>query len=1290
MFTSHCLKNRIGRALASVVALSLLLNCVPSLAHWSIRYAQAGPQTKTLRTIELARTASLSEPTQSKAQVVQAYGQLELSFEANHGQTDSRVDFITHAPGATVYITPTEAVMVLSAADGSDPTSEGKLAADETLDAPPFRKKLVLRMKIEGGSATPEVHGLDELRGKVNYFIGNDPAKWRTNIPTFARVEYKDVYPGVDLLYYGSQRQLEYDFRLAPGTDAGQVALKFEGADALEVDAGGDLLIRTKLGTVRQLKPVVYQEVGGERREVLSGYALRGGGRVGFNLGNYDASKPLIIDPVLAYSTFLGGSGIEQGNDIAVDSTGNAYVTGVTSSHNFPTVTGFDNSSNGFEDVFITKINAAGSALIYSTYLGGSQIEVGGAIALDSAGSAYLTGVTFSTNFPTVNSIDNALAGSNDAFVAKLDASGSAIIYSTYLGGSDLDFGDAIDVDSAGNACVTGTTFSTDFPTAIPTDPVLSGLTDAFVTKFNASGSTLVYSTYFGGTNNESGTDITVDSAGSAYLALETSSPNLPTLSGAFDSNLDGSQDAFVAKLNGLGALIYGTYLGGSHSEFDVAIAVDSAGNAYLSGTTGSTDFPTANPIDNALSGSTDAFVTKLNTTGSELVYSTYLGGSGSEASNSIAVDSFGNLYVTGSTTSGNSFPTANSIQSTYGGMSDAFVTKLNAGGASLVFSTYLGGNLQDFGLGVAVDSAGNVYLAGTTQSPDFPTTPNPFQEVIASHFLEAFVAKIGEFSIAGRAIDLNAQPLPGVLLTMSGASSGVTQTDANGYFAFLNTLLNGNYVVVPAKNGVTFSPSSHGFSLSANREIVFVGSSTAPTPTPMANFAISGQVLNANGIGIDAVTVALGGSQARITTTDAAGAFSFTGLPGGVNYTVTPARAGYTFNQPSFTINQLSGNQSLTFIGTQEAPANAFVQFSQADYTVAENFNAANGINSILITVTRSGDSSLPAIVNYSSSDTAGLNSCNPAQSSVSGVASARCDYGTAVGTLRFASGETTKTFPLIVVDDVYVEGPESLTLRLLNNPSGVNLGAQSTATVTITDNDTTAGAPNPIYSTPFFIRQHYIDFLNREPDSLGYAAWQNVLNNCPPANSTCDQVEVSSAFFRSPEFRARGSFVYHLYAASLGRIPLYAEFIPDLAKVTGFQSPAELDVNKSALAQEFIARPEFDNRYSGTTNQEYVDLLLTTAGVISTQRDGWIASLDANTKTRASVLRELAESSDVSNKFFVQSFVVMQYFGYLRRDPDPLYTSWIAVMNSDPNNYRQMVNGFVNSLEYRLRFGP
>jgi hypothetical protein len=302
--------------------------------------------------------------------------------------------------------------------------------------------------------------------------------------------------------------------------------------------------------------------------------------------------------------------------------------------------------------------------------------------------------------------------------------------------------------------------------------------------------------------------------------------------------------------------------------------------------------------------------------------------------------------------------------------------------------------------------------------------------------------------------------------------------------------------------------------------------------------------------------------------------------------------------------------------------------------------------------------------------------------------VASSRCDYATAVGTLRFAPGETTKTFPLIVVDDAFVEGPESLTITL-SNPVGINLGTQRTAIVTITDNDTTAAVPNPIDSASFFIRQHYVDFLNREPDPPGYAGWQNILNNCAPGNTSCDRIEVSSAFFRSPEFRDRGYYVFKLYAASLGRSPLYAEFIPDLAKVSGFLSASELDINKSALAQEFIARAEFDNIYQGTTNQQYVDKLLMTAGVTSPQRSGWIAALDANTKTRAQVLREFAESPEVDSKFFVQSFVVMQYFGYLRRDPDALYTVWIQMMMADPNNYRAMVNGFVNSLEYRQRFG-
>ena len=349
--------------------------------------------------------------------------------------------------------------------------------------------------------------------------------------------------------------------------------------------------------------------------------------------------------------------------------------------------------------------------------------------------------------------------------------------------------------------------------------------------------------------------------------------------------------------------------------------------------------------------------------------------------------------------------------------------------------------------------------------------------------------------------------------------------------------------------------------------------------------------------------------------------------------------------------------------------------------------FGATEGDGRILVTVTRAGDASGAAAVNFGTSDTAGLNSC----SLFNGVASSRCDYATSFGTLRFAAGEVTKTISIPLVDDVYVEGPESFNIAL-SNAVGASLGQTTAATLTIGDNDTAQPTTNPIDRTDFFVRQHYIDFLNREPDPAGFSAWVHRIEFCgqqgePPP--PCDRVEVSSAFFRSAEFRERGYFVYKFYAASLGRFPRYAEFIPDLARVSGFQTAEEQEANKQAFAQEFTTRAEFANRYAGTTNTEFVDRILATAGVTSPSRQTWINQLNSGT-SRAQVLRQIAESPEVDARFSNEAFVVMQYFGYLRRDPDALYQNWIQTMNADPSNYRQMVSGFMNSAEYRFRFGP
>jgi hypothetical protein len=690
-----------------------------------------------------------------------AYGQIPLSFEQNQGQCDDTVDYLARGPGYALFLKSTEALFVLNG-ENAGAKAAGQTAApaaDRALPSAPDKnvplpERAALRMVLVGAeTATPETS--DELTGKVNYFVGNDPAGWRTNVPMVGRVNYRGVYPGIDLSYYGNQRQLEYDFRIAPGADPATVRLQFDGADKVEIDAGGDLLLTLGERTVRQPKPFIYQEKSGKKRPVEGGYVVAEGGRVGFRIGEYDARLPLVIDPVLVYSTYLGGSGGDQALHIALDASGNSYISGFTVSTNFPTVNPVQAANAFFQDAFVTKINAAGTALVYSTYLGGNGNEQARGIAVDSAGSAYVTGFTNSTNFPTANAIDSTIGGNgDDAFVTKLNAAGNALVYSTYLGGDEsAEFGQAITVDSAGNAYVTGSTFSDDFPTVNPIQATFAGgSTDAFLSKINAAGTALVYSTYLGGDDNDSGEGIKVDSAGNAYLGGDTSSTNFPTVS-PIQAAQAGGGDIFVLKVNAAGnALVYSTYLGGSLREACEDLAIDTAGNAYVTGDTESNNFPTANAFQGANGGTVllqDAYVTKINATGSALVFSTYLGGNGGEVGFGIALDSARNVYVVGATGSNTTFPTANALQCARAGSADVFATKFNAAGSALIYSTYLGGAQNDQARGVAVDSAGNAYLAGLTSSTDFPTV-NAIQPTFGGEtppFGDAFLLKLSETS---------------------------------------------------------------------------------------------------------------------------------------------------------------------------------------------------------------------------------------------------------------------------------------------------------------------------------------------------------------------------------------------------------------------------------------------------------------------------------------------------------------------------------------------------------------
>jgi hypothetical protein len=677
------------------------------------------------------------------ARVREKYGRLNLHFEANRGQTHEDVRFLSRGPGYSVYLTASEAVLVLAAARGDGKRDRRWKKAER--GAQEGAAPVVLRMALVDAHPKPHVTGIGELPGKANYFIGRDPAKWRTNIPTYEKVYYREVYPGIDLVYYGDQRRLRYDFVVRAGADPERIALAFQGADRLEIDAQGDLVLHVAGGAIRYQKPVIYQETDGLRQEIRGGYVLTGSNRVRFQVAAYDRKRPLVIDPALVYSTYLGGSGYDYGEAIAVDAAGHAYVTGDAESDDFPTTAGaVQPTRRGIADAFVAKLDPTGSALVYSTYLGGSGDDEGCGIAVDAAGHAYVTGFTGSDDFPTTaRAVQPTHGGIADAFVAKLDPTGSALVYSTYLGGSGWNDGHGIAVDAAGHAYVTGFTGSDDFPTtAGAVQPTRRGTGDAFVAKLDPTGSALVYSTYLGGSEEspfffeDVGRGIAVDAAGHAYVTGLTGSDDFPTTAGAVQPTRRGTGDAFVAKLNPTGsALVYSTYLGGSGWNDGYGIAVDAAGHAYVTGPTESPNFPTtAGAVQPTHRGSGDAFVAKLNPTGSALVYSTYLGGSGYDDGEAIAVDAAGHAYVTGPTESRDFPTTPGAVQPTHGGgYDDAFVAKLNPTGSALVYSTYLGGSrgglfAEEMGRGIAVDAAGHAYVTGFTGSDDFPTTAGAFQ----------------------------------------------------------------------------------------------------------------------------------------------------------------------------------------------------------------------------------------------------------------------------------------------------------------------------------------------------------------------------------------------------------------------------------------------------------------------------------------------------------------------------------------------------------------------------------
>jgi hypothetical protein len=694
----------------------------------------------------------------------QKLNQMPLAFTKNMGQWEDRVLFRASADGATMWFSK-EGVTYqftrhipsppspLPVGEGWSKTGVRAFPFDRPDHARDSIDQLVLTTKFFGANPNPEIVAEGQMEYKCNYFLGNDPAMWRTDVPNYKAITLKDIYPGIDVKYTGDGNgRATYEYIVAPGADIAQIKVEYQGAEETSIDSDGRMVLKTKWGDM-------IAAIKSPSDDVLSGSTycawLASSSTTSSDSARGDVGQALADKSgtlTLSYSTYLGGGGDDMGQDIAVDGSGNAYVTGFTFS-DFPILNPYQTFQGGTYDAFVTKLSASGT-LIYSTYLGGTRDEHGYGIVVDGSENAYVTGWTTSSDFPALNPYQIYVGGGvygYDVFVTKLSSSGASLIYSTYLGGEDDEQGYDIAVDVGGCAYVTGYTESSNFPTLNPYQ-MGQPYTDAFITKLSSTGNSLIYSTYLGGGYEDWGNGIAIDDSGYAYVTGSTNSLNFPTQN-AYDGSLNGGffdGDAFVTKLSRSGeSLIYSTYLGGSGRETvwgGKCIAVDGSGNAYVTGWTESTDFPTLNPYQGTFQGGDgDAFVTKLSGSGNSLIYSTYLGGGGIDYGYGIAIDGNGNVYVTGSTGSSD-FPTLNPFQ-TDQISTDAFVTKLSSSGNILIYSTHLGGGGSELGYSIAVDGSGNAYLTGETNSTNFPTR-NPYQATFhGTSWYDAFVTKLNWIS---------------------------------------------------------------------------------------------------------------------------------------------------------------------------------------------------------------------------------------------------------------------------------------------------------------------------------------------------------------------------------------------------------------------------------------------------------------------------------------------------------------------------------------------------------------
>lgn len=710
-----------------------------SLLRRESRYLAASAVLAALAGVILAWPSGPASQRAGHAKTLQVAGKLAslpLRFEQNQGQTDAEVRFLSRGPGYTLFLTGQEAVLSIREARGPQTSSH------------------VLRMKLAGASSGARIRGDQQQTGNSNYFLGKDPKQWRSGVPHFSRVRHEGVYPGVDLVYYGAQGSLEYDFIVAPGADAQNIELEFSGQDSLSLDENGDLLLDLGPQPLRYEKPLIYQQRGAGRVEIAGRYERRAANRVGFEIAaNYDPSRPLIIDPVLNYSTHLGDTGDETGFSVAVDAEGFTYVAGATQSSQFPTTAGSVQAGFGGpeDDVFVVKLNRIGTGLVYSTFLGANNNDRGRGLAVGADGSVYVVGETSSVEFPATAGAwqEEYSRGERDGFIAKISPDGRRLVYATFVGSGDQDWANDVVVDAQGQAYLTGGTRSSQFPTTtLAAQTNFGGGADAFVVKMNASGSGPVFSTFLGGGSDDEGLAITIDSFSTIYVTGWTESNSFPVTANAFQPERDSSPDAFVVKIIGQGtALAYSSFFGGNGADFGNGIAVDALGNAYVAGFTRSNDlFRTPPVFQNEYNGDGDAFVIKIvESPRLQVQRRTYLGTSAEDTANGLVVWEDGSVTLAGHTKSADFPVTAGAVQPEIGGGDgDAFVTTLDPLFRQVTFSTFLGGDGRDEARDIAGDAAGNIYVTGVTRSSNFPVTNGAFQQAKSAGD-DAFVLKISE-----------------------------------------------------------------------------------------------------------------------------------------------------------------------------------------------------------------------------------------------------------------------------------------------------------------------------------------------------------------------------------------------------------------------------------------------------------------------------------------------------------------------------------------------------------------